>query len=146
MPKYVRREPLLDRVKAYLNPFDFLLWLSEELDGWDQLEKEWAVPIGVAANLAFLVARANSKNTNRSYDDVFGETRGAGWTSMVVGTVSSSINNGLTCCAVLFRRSFLDSIVFSQRCLHLLAKEAVPASSKPLSTQFQALLQHTEFE
>lgn len=86
MPKYIRRQPLAERLKAYLNPYDFLLWLSEEIDshGWDQLEKEWAIPIGLGLNLIFLIARANSKNTTRDYDDVFGEVRRAGWTAWVV--------------------------------------------------------------
>ena len=89
MPKYIRRQPLTERLKAYLNPYDFLLWLSEEIDsrGWDQLEKEWAIPIGLGLNLVFLVARANSKNTTRDYDDVFGEVRRTGWTAWLVSNV-----------------------------------------------------------
>ncbi|KIW47983.1 uncharacterized protein PV06_00628 [Exophiala oligosperma] len=83
MPKYVRRQPLIDRVKASLNPYDFLLWLSEEIEsnGWDQLEKEWATPIGVFLNVFFIVARANSKSTSRSYDDVFGDVPRVAWTA-----------------------------------------------------------------
>ena len=86
MPKFVRRQPLFERIKAYLNPYDFLLWLSEELEsnGWDQLEKEWAVPIGIVVNLVFLVARANTKNTSKSYDDVFGDINGVSWTAWLV--------------------------------------------------------------
>lgn len=86
MPKYIRREPLAERIKAYLNPYDFLLWLSEEIDshGWDQLEKEWAIPIGLGLNVVFLVARANSKSTTRSYDDVFADVRASGWTVWLV--------------------------------------------------------------
>ena len=86
MPKFVRRQPLIERIKAYLNPYDFLLWLSEELEsnGWDQLEKEWAVPIGILVNLVFLIARANTKNTATSYDDVFGDVPGVSWTSWLV--------------------------------------------------------------
>jgi len=81
MPKYVRRQPLIERLQAYLNPYDFLLWLSEELEsnGWDELEKGWALPIGVGLNLVFVIARANTKRTTRSYDDVFGEVRGTSW-------------------------------------------------------------------
>ncbi|KAK4937637.1 hypothetical protein LTR10_021783 [Elasticomyces elasticus] len=89
MPKYVRRAPLLERLKAYLNPYDFLLWLSEEIEsnGWDQLEKEWATPIGIALNLIFLVARANSKSTSRSYDDVFGDVPRIAWTSWLASFI-----------------------------------------------------------
>ena len=81
MPKYVRRQPLADRIRAALNLYDFLLWLSEEIDshGWDQLEKEWAIPIGFACNFIFLIARANSKKSTRIHDDVFGESGGSGW-------------------------------------------------------------------
>jgi len=86
MPKLVRRQPLTGRIKSYLNPYDFLLWLSEELEssGWDQLEKEWAAPAGICFNLVFLVARANTKTTSTSYDDVFGEVGGVGWKSWLV--------------------------------------------------------------
>ncbi|OAP60410.1 hypothetical protein AYL99_05412 [Fonsecaea erecta] len=83
MPKFVRRQPLAERIKGYLNPYDFLLWLSEELEsnGWDQLEKEWAAPIGIALNIIFVIARANSKPKTTSYDDVFGEIPGVAWTT-----------------------------------------------------------------
>jgi len=93
MPKYVRRAPLFERLKAYLNPYDFLLWLSEEIEsnGWDQLEKEWATPIGIALNLIFLIARANSKSTSRSYDDVFGDVPRIAWTSWLVGEMAARI-------------------------------------------------------
>jgi hypothetical protein len=93
MPKFVRRQPLLERIKAYLNPLDFLLWLSEEFEsnGWDQLEKEWAVPIGIAFNVIFLIARANSKTTNRVYDDVFADVKGGDWTGWLVRMTASSL-------------------------------------------------------
>jgi hypothetical protein len=86
MPKYVRRQPLVERVRAYLNPYDFLLWISEEIEsnGWDQLEKEWATPIGLVLNLVFIIARANSKGTSRGYDDVFGDVPRIAWTAWLV--------------------------------------------------------------
>jgi hypothetical protein len=86
MPKYVRRQPLIERVRAYLNPYDFLLWISEEIEsnGWDQLEKEWATPIGLVLNLVFIIARANSKGTSRGYDDVFGDVPRIAWTAWLV--------------------------------------------------------------
>lgn len=86
MPKFVRRQPLAERIQAYLNPYDFLLWLSEELEsnGWDQLEKEWATPIGVGLNLVFIIARANSRAKSTSYDDVFGDVPGVAWTAWLV--------------------------------------------------------------
>ncbi|KAI5301073.1 hypothetical protein KEM56_001994 [Ascosphaera pollenicola] len=44
MPRLVRRQPFLERLKSYLNPLDFLLWLSEELDtrDWELWVKDWA--------------------------------------------------------------------------------------------------------
>ena len=90
MPRLIRRQPLLERIQGYLNPADLLLWLSEELEsqGWDQLEKEWALPIGFTLNLVFLVARANSRGASGSYDDVFGDSRReTGWFSWLVSTL-----------------------------------------------------------
>ena len=102
MPRLVRRQPLLERVQAFLNPLDFLLWLSEELDtnGWDQLEKEWAIPIGVGLNIIFLIARANVNVGARRYDDVFGEaTDGNGLLGWIVSCVLDCIisKQKLTC-------------------------------------------------
>jgi hypothetical protein len=86
MPKFVRRQPLSERLKSYLNPYDFLLWLSEELEanGWDQLEKEWATPIGLTLNLVFIISRANTAKRSTSYDDVFGDIPGVAWTTWLV--------------------------------------------------------------
>ena len=82
-PRLVRRRPWAERVKAYLNPLDFMLWLSEELDSgdWDQWQKEWANPLGVLINVVFLIARANSGSSARNRaDDVFGEDANyTGW-------------------------------------------------------------------
>ena len=75
-PRLIRRRPLADRIKAYLNPLDLLLWLSEEMDSkdWDQWNKEWAYPIGVLLNVVFLTARANTAySTGIGRDDVFGD-------------------------------------------------------------------------
>lgn len=75
-PRLIRRRPLVERIKAYLSPLDFLLWLSEQLDAndWDQWQKEWANPIGFLLNLVFLVARANTAySTRKGGDDVFGD-------------------------------------------------------------------------
>lgn len=86
MPKYVRRQPLSERIAAYLNPYDFLLWLSEEIEsrGYDQLEKEWALPLGLLCNIVFLIARANTATRSSSYDDVFGETSSFSWRAWLV--------------------------------------------------------------
>ncbi|OJJ46760.1 hypothetical protein ASPZODRAFT_2018174 [Penicilliopsis zonata CBS 506.65] len=90
MPRLIRRRPLAERIKSYLNPLDFLLWLSEEIDAndWDQFEKDWALPVGVALNLVFLVARANSQSSgSQAIDDVFGEDGGVPWLSWLASFI-----------------------------------------------------------
>ena len=92
MPRLVRRRPLAERLQAYLNPLDFLLWLSEELDSsdWDQWQKDWATPIGVGLNIVFLIARANSGPSTHRADDVFADDDGYSWWSWFV---SASLAN-----------------------------------------------------
>jgi len=90
MPRLVRRRPLGERIQAYLNPLDFVLWLSEELDSgdWDQWQKYWATPIGLGLNFVFLVARANSGPSTQRGDDIFGEAEGyTGWLAWLVRMV-----------------------------------------------------------
>ena len=90
MPRLVRRAPLSDRIKAFLDPADFFLWLSEELheSAWDEALKDWAAPIGLGANLVFVIARANSgSGTVGRRDDVFGDfdgRGGSGWFTWLV--------------------------------------------------------------
>lgn len=87
MPRLVRRRPLGERIKSYLNPLDFLLWLSEEIDAndWDQFEKDWALPLGISLNIIFIIARANSRtNSSKAVDDVFGDEGSAPWSSWLV--------------------------------------------------------------
>ncbi|KAK5939676.1 hypothetical protein PMZ80_008056 [Knufia obscura] len=81
MPAYVRKQPLIERIKAWFDVYDVLLWLSEEIEshGWEQVEKAYAIPIGLGINLAFLIARANIGRRSKNYDDVFGETSSTGW-------------------------------------------------------------------
>jgi hypothetical protein len=81
MPRLVRRRPLLERIKAQLNPLDLLLWLSEEIETRDWDHKSFAIPLGLGLNFVFLVARGAtgaSGGRGRGYDDVFGE-EGSGW-------------------------------------------------------------------
>jgi hypothetical protein len=87
MPRLVRRQPLAERIRSFLNPLDFLLWLSEEIDvnTWDQFDKDWALPLGIVLNLTFLIARANSRSSgSRAIDDVFGDDGGVPWMSWFV--------------------------------------------------------------
>lgn len=86
MPRLVRRKPWADRLKAYLNPYDFLLWLSEEFETSDWDTKGFANTVGSVLNLTLLVTRANSGGQKKtSSDDVFGDgSHGAGWLSWLV--------------------------------------------------------------
>ena len=87
--RLIRRQPLLERIKAYFDPWDFLLWLSEELDSsdWDEWQKDWATPAGCALNFVMLIARANSGGKTSRVDDVFGDVdTGPGWLSWFVST------------------------------------------------------------
>ncbi|KAJ5784875.1 uncharacterized protein N7503_010087 [Penicillium pulvis] len=92
MPRLVRRRPLMERIQAYLNPWDFLLWVSEEIDGhdWDQMEKDWGLSIGAGLNLIFCIARANSRSSGgKAFDDVFGEDEGVPWLSWLATTLTT---------------------------------------------------------
>ena len=91
MPPRVRKAPLIDRIKAYLDPFDFLLWLAELLndDALGEWLKEWATLIGVGLNIIYILARgASIPGGSRGRDDVFGDTDGgaSGWFAWAVST------------------------------------------------------------
>ncbi|KAF2091932.1 hypothetical protein K490DRAFT_70650 [Saccharata proteae CBS 121410] len=98
MPPLVRRRPLSERVQAYLNAYDWLLWASEEINGndWDEALKDWIWPIGLTVNLLFMIARANS-GAGESYsdsDDVFGDSstrRGTGWLAWICSFIVYSL-------------------------------------------------------
>lgn len=127
MPRLVRRRPLGERIKAYLNPLDVLLWLSEELDSsdWDQWQKDWATSIGVGLNFVFLIARANSGPSTRRGDDVFGDDEGYSWWSWLVCTFV--LLELLICLPVVgIIRCFCTSTpLLPQRLLHLLPPAAL---------------------
>jgi hypothetical protein len=93
MPRLIRRKPLVERIKDYLNPGDFLLWLSEEIETRDWDSKQFAAPLALGLHIAFLVSRANSGNSGRSGgDDVFGDDySGTGWFSYIVGYLSTRV-------------------------------------------------------
>lgn len=85
MPRLIRRRPLIERIKAYLNPLDFLLWLSEEIETRDWDSKSLGNPVGLTLNLVFLICRANSGSAISGDDDVFGDPRSkAGWLAWFV--------------------------------------------------------------
>ncbi|KAK7218833.1 hypothetical protein V2G26_006836 [Clonostachys chloroleuca] len=84
MPRLVRRKPFMERMKAMLNPMDFLLWLSEEMETRDWDSQVVGTQIGLALNFVFLLARANSGPSSSSGDDIFGDDSGGSWLRFVV--------------------------------------------------------------
>lgn len=143
MPRLVRRQPLAERIKSYLNPLDFLLWLSEEIDSsdWDQWAKNWALPLGIGLNVVFLVARANSKgNGSQAIDDVFGEEPEVSWlnwfASFIVHmlTLLSAFNTFYTFWRKRHYRLFEASIdkAPSTPSAHRVRVDSSPVSSSPL--------------
>lgn len=89
MPRLVRRAPLSERIKAYLDPYDVLLWLSEYIndDAYEEWLKLWAIPIGLGLHIVFILAQGASKTApTKRGDDVFGEdgSSGSGWFAWVV--------------------------------------------------------------
>ncbi|KAF2475887.1 uncharacterized protein BDR25DRAFT_339847 [Lindgomyces ingoldianus] len=96
MPRLVRREPLAERIKAYLDPWDWLMWASEELNSndWDDFAKSYASSLGLAMNVFFMVARANSSRPSPTGDDVFGDyqRKSSGWLSSIMNFVVLSLS------------------------------------------------------
>ena len=92
MPRLVRRDPLSKRIKEYLDPYDFLLWLSEALqdDTYDEWLNGWATPIGIGLNILFIFARWSSTSGNsKNIDDAFGDYdsgSATGWFAWFVST------------------------------------------------------------
>lgn len=84
MPRLIRRRPLKERILAALNPWDFFLWLSEEIETRDLGSKSLGTQLGVGLNFLFLLARANGAYSSRKHDDVFGDADGSGWLAYVV--------------------------------------------------------------
>jgi hypothetical protein len=89
MPRLVRTKSLLDRIRDYLSPGDFMLWLSEEFETRDWDPKQIGTPLALGLHVLFLIARANSGTSyGRRGDDVFGDTdHGSGWVSYIVRVV-----------------------------------------------------------
>lgn len=95
MPRLVRRQPLIERIKVYLDPLDLLLWLAEELndDACDDWLKLWSTFIGLALNMVYILAKgasSSSRGGSRGGDDVFGDDgrSGSGWFGWLVCGIS----------------------------------------------------------
>ena len=91
MPRLVRRAPLWERIQAYIDPSDWLIYISEELNSsdWDHFASNYALYLGLAANIVFLVAQANSAASTASDDDgVFSDVRGPGWLQWLANIIA----------------------------------------------------------
>lgn len=84
MPRLIRRRPLSERIASALNPWDFFLWLSEEIETRDIGSKSLGTQLGIALNFAFLLARANAAYTTGSADDIFSDVSSSGWLGYIV--------------------------------------------------------------
>lgn len=84
-PRRVRRQSMKQRFLAAVNPLDFLLWLSEEIETRELDSASVGTQVGLVANFLFLLARANLGSSNGAEDDVFGDDdAGHGWVSYLV--------------------------------------------------------------
>lgn len=133
--KRVRRAPLTERIKAQLDPWDFLLWLSEELNSneWQESLAQWASPVGVVLNIIFMISRANVGSTSSSIaDDIFNdyhERRGTGWLGWLVSPVYSLmvvINEDTYLFPGCLHRTPPHPPVVLERALHLLQTSSLP--------------------
>jgi hypothetical protein len=89
MPRLVRRKPLLERIQDYLNPADFLLWLSEEIETRDWDPKSLGTPLAFFLHLLLIIAKSNARAGVSSADDVFGDvSSGSGWLGYIVSRQS----------------------------------------------------------
>jgi hypothetical protein len=85
--RVVRRTTLARRLKSSLDPHDFLLWISEELNSqdWEEFDRQWSTFIGISLNILFILARINSVPAVDG-NDVFEDYRGpSGLLSVLVG-------------------------------------------------------------
>ena len=91
-----------------LNPMDFYLWLSEEIQtlSWDS--KAFGTRFGLAANFIFLLARANA-GTTRDVDDVFGDAPASGWVGLLASLPSRFLRDVLLTCATHSTRPIFSS-------------------------------------
>jgi hypothetical protein len=84
MPRIIRRKPWTQRLKEYLNPLDYALYLSEEFESRDWDTPHTANIIGTTLNFIYLLSTANSAG-DASEDDVFADApSGTGWLSWFV--------------------------------------------------------------
>ncbi len=75
--RLIRRQSLLQRLSSY--PQDLLLSLNEtyELLEWDSISDTFSIPIGIALNVIYLIARLDQLDHTSSYHekDIFEGSR-----------------------------------------------------------------------
>ncbi|KAK7704921.1 hypothetical protein SLS64_008269 [Diaporthe eres] len=73
----------MERIKATLDPWDYLLWLSEEIETRNFGSKSLGTQLGLALNFAFILARVyGSSSAGGDSDDIFSDsdsTNSTGW-------------------------------------------------------------------
>ncbi|KAF1913110.1 hypothetical protein BDU57DRAFT_521793 [Ampelomyces quisqualis] len=129
MPRLVRRAPLAERIKAYADPSDWLIWIAEELNSndWEDFAQSYAVYIGFGANIFFVIAQANSgASTGYDEDDVFKEVAGPGWTKWLLNLLVLILS------AAAFANAWL---VYSKRRYYRLFEQSVDISPATPSAQ-----------
>ncbi|KAK0742213.1 hypothetical protein B0T21DRAFT_327828 [Apiosordaria backusii] len=138
--RLVRRQPLSERIKARLNPGDFYLWLSEEIQTFDWDSTTFGTRFGLAANFLFLIARANIAS-RRDVDDVFGDAPASGpltfliHSSMWALTAISCLNAFYTLTRSRTYRLFEANVETNgpvTPSAHRVRVDSSPASSSPL--------------
>ena len=108
-----------------LNPMDFLLWLSEELETRDWDSGIVGTQLGFGLNLLYLIVRANS-TPRQAKDDLFGDDSATSWLSMLVCRPPPFLPKGtLTSLGISFVMG-TSSVVPHKRCICLFPNEKVP--------------------
>ncbi|EGO59413.1 hypothetical protein NEUTE1DRAFT_79483 [Neurospora tetrasperma FGSC 2508] len=83
--RLVRRRPLSERIQAFLNPIDFYIWISEEIQSFDWDSTAFGTWFGLIANVLFLLARANANISGGLVDDdVFSDAPSSGFTKALI--------------------------------------------------------------
>lgn len=95
MPRLIRRRPLLVRIKDYLHPGDWLLWISEELETKDWDNKQLGNTSALLFHILLLFAKINVGTSQGSPDDVFGDEnpsfRWVGWLASLTVYLLSTV-------------------------------------------------------
>lgn len=125
MPRLVRTKPWQERIKDYLNPGDFLLWLSEEFETRDWDSKQVGTPVALGLHAVMLIARANSGSSyGRGRDDVFGDYEsGSGWLSYIVSLML--VKESFADPSGYFPCHLFDWTLYCERDLHIFSEASL---------------------